>query len=94
MTVGLSPKALLAFVFPALSTLVLLVVHSLVTGEWNRTETVQAVIGLTSSVLSFIGAWLGNPGVVVKPSANGPTSDSLLEGEARKQVDLEWPEDR
>ena len=85
MTIGLSPKAFLAAVFPALTTLVIVLVNGAFTG-FDATELRTAVVGLVASALAFIGAWLGSPGVVVRPSPNGPGSDDLLSEDAKRQV--------
>lgn len=78
-TLGISPKAFLAAVFPALSTLVGVLVNGAFSG-FDETELKGAVVGLVLAALAFIGAYLGNPGVVVGPDANGPASDDELVG--------------
>ena len=85
MTIGISPKAFLAAVFPALTTLVIVLVNGAFTG-FDATELHAAVAGLVASALAFVGAWLGSPGVVVAPSPNGPGSDELLPEDVRSRL--------
>lgn len=64
VTMGLSPKAILATSLPAMGTLIALLISWGVTGEIDRQELVIALSGLSGSVLAGVGAWLGVPGMV------------------------------
>lgn len=76
MTVGISPKARLAALIPAFGSVVAILIQWAITGEYDRSELVTTVTGLSASLLAFLGAWLGSPGVVV--ADQGPSSDELL----------------
>jgi len=72
-TVGLSPKAVLAFLFPFLTAIGAVVISWITTGEWNEQETRVAVAGLVASGLALVGAYVGNPGnVVSEPDGDQP----------------------
>jgi hypothetical protein len=76
-TQGVSPKAILAAALPAIATLIGVLGGWAASGEFDRPETVAAVTGLATSVLAFVGAYIGVPGTVSNVSA-GPPSDDLL----------------
>lgn len=60
----ISPKALLALVFPAVGTLVLAVVNEYVTVHMDSTLKI-AVVGVVNALLAALGAYVGAPGQVV-----------------------------
>lgn len=63
-TVGISPKAVLAFLLPAIGTLILAVLDQVLSPAMDPSLKV-AIVGLANSVLAFAGAYAGNPGAVV-----------------------------
>lgn len=65
MTVGVSPKAKLATLLPAIAALVAVLIQWAVTGEFDRAELATALTGLSTSVFAFLGAYLGSPGEVI-----------------------------
>lgn len=65
VTKGISPKAILAFVFPAVATIGGVLVSWIATGELNESETRVALAGLAASVIAAAGAWVAGPGEVV-----------------------------
>jgi hypothetical protein len=64
VTQGIAPKAILAAAIPALGTLIATVVLLIVTGEYDRTELATDIVGVSSSLLSGLAAYLGSPGDV------------------------------
>jgi hypothetical protein len=76
MTHGLSPKAVLAFLFPAIATVAGVLIASIATGALDAGELRMALAGLASSALAALGAWIGQPGNVTQRI--GPASDDLL----------------
>lgn len=66
-TIGLSPKAVLAFFYPLIAALVTAATSALATGNVSTTEIVVAITGLGTSALALLGAYVGKPGTV-KPS--------------------------
>jgi hypothetical protein len=85
MTLGLSPKAVLAFAFPLIASVVGALASYVVTGNFNAAEIRTAVGGLATSALALLGAYVGNPGVVVKHIGE-PGSDSLLPPDVMEKV--------
>lgn len=85
MTFGISPKAVLAFLFPLVAALVTSALTALATGHFDTTAIVVALTGLGSSGLALFGAWLGKPGNV-QSVLEGPGSDELLSPEAMAQI--------
>jgi hypothetical protein len=85
MTQGLSPKALLAFLFPLIAAVVTACTSALATGNFDTKEIVVAVTGLGSSALALLGAYIGHPGNVVEPPV-GPGSDALMHPDALAKV--------
>jgi capsular polysaccharide biosynthesis protein len=59
----ISPKAVLALVFPAIGTLVLALVNEFVTVHMDSTLKI-AVVGVVNAALAALGAYLGAPGQV------------------------------
>jgi hypothetical protein len=76
-TIGLSPKATMAGLVPALSTVAAVLVQWAVTGEFDRSELATAVTGLVTAALAAVAAWDAPPGAVPVPVV-GPASDELL----------------
>jgi hypothetical protein len=60
----ISPKAVLAFLLPAIGTLVLALVNEYVTVHLDTTLKV-AIVGLVNAILAAAGAYVGKPGSVV-----------------------------
>lgn len=71
-TLGISPKAVLAFLFPLLSAVVAAGVSWLNSGEFNASEIILAVGGLAYSALALLGAYVGKPGNVVNEPVPAP----------------------
>lgn len=63
-TIGLSPKAILAFAYPLIAALVTAATSALATGNFSTTEIVVAITGLGTSALALLGAYVGKPGNV------------------------------
>lgn len=63
-TIGISPKATLAFVLPAAGTAVLALLDQVLSPDMDPTLKV-AIVGLVNAVLAFAGAYAGRPGEVV-----------------------------
>jgi hypothetical protein len=61
---AISPKAILALVFPAVGTLVLALVNEFVTVHMDSTLKL-AVVGVVNALLAALGAYVGAPGHVV-----------------------------
>jgi hypothetical protein len=61
---AISPKAILALVFPAVGTLVLALINEFVTVHMDSTLKV-AVVGVVNALLAALGAYVGAPGHVV-----------------------------
>ena len=66
-TNGLSPKAVLAFFYPAIGSVVSAVSSWIVTGNFNDSEIRVAVAGLGASGLALLGAYVGKPGDIDLP---------------------------
>lgn len=75
-TLGLSPKAVLAFVYPFIATSAGVAVTWITTGEFNEQELRVGVAGLVASGLALLGAYVGRPGDVVVDV--GESSDDLV----------------
>ncbi len=84
MTIGLSPKALLAFLFPLIAAAGGALASWVTTGDFNDAEIRTAVGGLVTSGLALLGAYIGQPG----PTAERfeVASDDLLSDEAKAQL--------
>lgn len=67
-TIGLSPKAVLAFFFPFISTCVGVLVTWIVDGTFDGTALKVAIAGVLTSALALLGAYVGRPGVVETPT--------------------------
>ena len=65
-TRGISPKAVLAFCFPFVTTVAGVTSSWVVTGNFNGTELRLGVAGLIASSLAALGAYVGRPGTVVR----------------------------
>jgi energy-converting hydrogenase Eha subunit A len=63
-TVGLSPKAVAAFFAPVIVAVGAAVASWIVTGNFEDTEVRTALGGAVAGVLSFVGAYLAQPGNV------------------------------
>lgn len=62
-TEGTSPKAFLAFMLPAVGTLVLALLNEVLSPDIDPTLKV-AIVGAVNALLAFAGAWAGKPGTV------------------------------
>ena len=62
-TIGFSPKAMLAFILPALGTLVLALINVLLSPDVDPSLKV-AIVGFVNACLAFAGAYVGKPGTV------------------------------
>jgi len=85
VTRGISPKALLAALLPALGGLIAVGIQWAITGAFDKAELATALTAAAGSLLAFAGAWAGNPGTVV-PVDPGPASDDLLGDPAPPRV--------
>jgi hypothetical protein len=63
---NLSWKAVLAFLFPALGTLMLAAVDQVLSMSIDPTLKI-AIVGAANALLALAGAYLGSPGQVVHP---------------------------
>jgi hypothetical protein len=63
-THGVSPKAVLAFLYPTIATLAAVLGSWIVTGQWNEAETRTAIAGLVASAVAALGAAVGRTGKV------------------------------
>jgi hypothetical protein len=61
----ISPKAVLAFLYPFIATVAAVVVTWIVEGTFDENALRVGVAGLIASGLALIGAYLGKPGEVV-----------------------------
>jgi hypothetical protein len=66
-TLGISPKAILAFLFPLVASVVAALVNWTVTGHFDTDSVRLTLGGLGTSALAALGAYLGKPGIVVAP---------------------------
>ncbi len=64
-TKGTSPKAVLAFCFPAIASIGGALTSYIVTGHLDEEAVRVAAGGLVTSALAALGAWLGSPGELV-----------------------------
>jgi hypothetical protein len=63
-TLGISPKTVAAFVFPAIAAIGAAVVSWVSTGNFSATEIRTAVGGVIAAAIAALGAYLGKPGPV------------------------------
>lgn len=70
-TNGLSPKAVLAFLYPAIGSIVSAVSSWIITGNFNDSEIRVAIAGLGASGLALLGAYVGKPGDIDVPDDTG-----------------------
>lgn len=61
MFANLHPKAVLAFFYPFISTVVGVGIEWLSTGAFDKTEVITGVAGLAASGLALLGAYVGKP---------------------------------
>jgi len=67
----ISPKTILALVFPSVGTLVLVGLHALLDPKVDPV-VLAAVFGVVDSLLAALGAYLGPPGQVQVPAVVEP----------------------
>jgi hypothetical protein len=80
-TKGISPKAVLAAVFPMVGTAVMALLHGTLDPAMDPT-LVAGIVGVVDALLALAGAYLGNPGNVVPVDDGfrpGP-NDTPMEG--------------
>lgn len=63
-TSGISPKAVLAFLFPAVATAAGVLADWIVTGDLDVATLRAAAAGVVLSAVAALGAYLGRPGTV------------------------------
>lgn len=63
-TVGISPKAIAALVWPAVVAAGIAVSSWIVTGDFNDAEIRVALAGCLASIISFAGSYIAPPGEV------------------------------
>lgn len=63
-TIGLSPKAVLAFLFPLIAAAGATVASWIVSGQFDLTEIRTAAGGVVLAGVALVGAWVGRPGEV------------------------------
>lgn len=63
-TIGISPKAVLAFAYPFLATVGSVLGSFIVTGDFNDSELRVGLAGLVASGIATLGAYVGRPGQV------------------------------
>jgi hypothetical protein len=63
-TLGISPKAVAAFVYPALVAVSAAVVSWIATGNFDATEIRTSLGGLIAGAVAALGAYLHAPGTV------------------------------
>lgn len=61
-TVGISPKAIAALVWPAVVAAGIAVASWITTGEFNDSEIRVALAGVVTSIIAFAGSYLAGPG--------------------------------
>lgn len=76
-TIGLSPKTVLAFLFPLIAALGTAAASWVVTGDFNDTEIRAALGGVILSGVAALGAYRGDPGNMA-PAVLEPGSDEHL----------------
>lgn len=64
-TLGISPKAVAAFLWPFVAALGAALVSWIVSGEFNENEVRTAVGGAVAGAISAAGAFVARPGQVV-----------------------------
>lgn len=89
MTLGISPKAILAAILPTLGGIVAVLIQWVATGEFSRAELATALSAVSASLLAFIGAYLGDPGDVAIEV--GPASDALMPAAALSTAESASP---
>jgi hypothetical protein len=67
-TVGISPKAILAVLFPFLGTIAMILLEQYVVGDLDPTLKV-AIVGAVDALLAYLGAYVGKPGEVRVPTS-------------------------
>jgi hypothetical protein len=76
-TIGISPKAVLAFFFPFIGAVVGAAADWIVSGQFDTTTIRTALAGLGAAGLALLGAYVGKPGNV-KPVDEGFTPPTTL----------------
>lgn len=67
VTLGTSPKAVLALLYPLVATEIATLGSYVVTGDFNDAEIRVAIAGTLASFTAGLGAYVGKPGAVVQP---------------------------
>ena len=63
-TVGISPKAIAALVWPAVVAAGIALASWIETGQFNDAEIKTALAGVVASIVSFAGSYIAGPGEV------------------------------
>ena len=64
-TIGVSPKAIGALVFPLVAAAGAAIASWIVSGEFNDSEIRAAASGVVLALVAFVGAYVRDPGNVV-----------------------------
>lgn len=70
-TNGISPKAVLAFLYPAIAALGTALASWIASGNFNKAEVLTAVGGVILSGVAALGAYIGKPGDIDVPDDTG-----------------------
>lgn len=84
---NLAPKALLAFLYPFIATLVAVATTWVVQGTFDGAALRTGVAGLLASGLALLGAYVGKPADAAVTI--GPANDELLSPSAVTGLDAE-----
>lgn len=68
-TLGISPKAILAFLYPFIATVMSTLGSFIITGDFNDAELRVGLAGLGASGVAALGAYVGRPGRVAVDSS-------------------------
>ncbi len=79
-TLGISPKAILALLFPLVAALGAALASWALTGNFNDAEVRTAISGAILSVVSGLGAYIGAPGNVVANTGNDSSDPATPPG--------------
>jgi hypothetical protein len=66
---AISPKAVLAFLYPLIATVIATIADWGISGQFDVTAIRIAAAGLGASLVALLGAYVGRPGEVVKDTA-------------------------
>ena len=87
-TIGLSPKAVLAFLYPTIATVAYTTGSWIATGDFNASEVRVALAGLVAAAVAALGAYVAEPGNV-RPEGADHIGDTIDDGDpAHEERDL------